>query len=240
VGAALRALLSTPAVARAFYDAQCEVCQAFTAWLRVLDRRGRVECVPIGDDSVRAHGLDVAECLRQLHVVAPDGRVRVGWEAVAFLARRFPATWVIGALGAVPPLSWLARRLYRYVATNRFALSKCRGGACRVARPATVRRRAALHAFWTCYSLGMLVRAPIVVDAEVAALATNAVTFARTFRRRVDLLDGRLSLLFLGGVPCDVVPLVFGERFAAVLYDGLLVDPGSLACGARWPITCAA
>jgi glyoxylase-like metal-dependent hydrolase (beta-lactamase superfamily II) len=96
-----------------------------------------------------------------------------------------------------------------------------------VARPTAVRRRATLHAFWTCYSLGMLVRTRIVVGAEVTSLAANAVAFARTFRRRVDLLDGRLSLLFLGGVPCDVVPLVFGERFAAVLYDGLLVDPGS-------------
>jgi len=90
-----------------------------------------------------------------------------------------------------------------------------------------VRRQATLHAFWTCYSLGMLVRTPIVIGAEIAALAANALAFARTFRRRVDLLDGRLSLLFLGGVPCDVVPLVFGERFAAVLYDGVLLDPGS-------------
>jgi predicted DCC family thiol-disulfide oxidoreductase YuxK len=156
VGAALRALLSPTAVARAFYDAQCKVCQAFASWRRVLDRRGRIECVPISREAVRTHGLDLAACLSQLHVVSSDGRVRVGWDAVAFLARRCPATWLIGALGAVPPLSWLARRLYRYVAANRFALSKCRGGACRVARPAAVRRQASLHAFWTCYSLGML------------------------------------------------------------------------------------
>ena len=233
MGAALRALLTIAApraagaVSRAFYDAQCEVCQAFAVWLRVLDRRGRVECVAISPESVRACGLDLADCLSQLHVVDPGGRVHVGWDAVAYLARRFPATWLIGALGGTPPLSWLARRLYRYVAVNRFALSKCRGGACRVARPAVVRRRASLQAFWTCYSLGMLVRAPIVVGAEIGSLAGNTIAFARTFRRRVDLLDGRLSLLFLGGVPCDIVPLLFGERFAAVVYDGVLIDPGS-------------
>ena len=43
----------------------------------------------------------------------------------------------------MPPLSCLARRVYRYIATNRFALSKCRGGACRV--PAPVDGAAAGH-----------------------------------------------------------------------------------------------
>src|SRR2546426_10855623 len=52
-------------------------------------------------------------------------------------------------------------------------------------------------------------------------------TLFRSYRRRVELLGGRLALLFLGGWPADLVPLTFGERFAAVLYDGLLIDPGS-------------
>jgi len=43
----------------------------------------------------------------------------------------------------------------------------------------------------------------------------------------MDLLDGRLRLLFLGGIPCDVVPLVFGEQFWTVIYDGVAIDPGS-------------
>src|SRR4029078_9005409 len=48
-----------------------------------------------------------------------------------------------------------------------------------------------------------------------------------TFRKRVDLLDGRLRVLFLGGIPCDVVPLLFGESFWSVIYDGVAIDPGS-------------
>jgi glyoxylase-like metal-dependent hydrolase (beta-lactamase superfamily II) len=43
----------------------------------------------------------------------------------------------------------------------------------------------------------------------------------------VTLLDGRLELWFLGGLPADVVPLAFGERFTSVWYRGALVDPGS-------------
>ena len=52
-------------------------------------------------------------------------------------------------------------------------------------------------------------------------------THLRTFRRRIDLPGDKLSVLFLGGFPCDVVPLLFGELFTAVLYDGVLIDPGS-------------
>ena len=43
--------------------------------------------------------LNLDECLRQLHVVAPEGQTHVGWDAVACLARLFPSTWLIGALG---------------------------------------------------------------------------------------------------------------------------------------------
>jgi hypothetical protein len=32
---------------------------------------------------------------------------------------------------------------------------QCRGGACRVAKPETVRRQAKLGAFWSCYTLGL-------------------------------------------------------------------------------------
>ena len=212
-----------------FYDEQCEVCQAFASWLRLLDRRGRARCVGLSADALRARGLDARldECLRDLHVIRHDGREYVGWDAVAALARLFPATWVVGALGSVPPFRALARRLYRWVADHRYAVSKCRGGACRVAQPRVVRERAQGRAFWSCYTLGMLVRSPLVIAAECGALVSNAAGFAATYRRRVELLGGRLSLLFLGGWPADLVPLTFGERFAAVLYDGLLIDPGS-------------
>src|SRR5437762_4550360 len=52
-------------------------------------------------------------------------------------------------------------------------------------------------------------------------------TLFRSYRKRMDLLDGRLRLLFLGGMPCDVVPLIFGEQFWTVIYDGVAIDPGS-------------
>jgi glyoxylase-like metal-dependent hydrolase (beta-lactamase superfamily II) len=113
------------------------------------------------------------------------------------------------------------------VATNRYSLSKCRGGACRVARPEQVRRQARLDAFWSCYTLGFFIRLPLVLWAGITAAAQRTSTFARTHHKRLDLLNGKLTILFLNGVLPNTVPLLFGELFTAVLYDGIAIDPGS-------------
>ncbi|MBZ5553434.1 MAG: DCC1-like thiol-disulfide oxidoreductase family protein [Acidobacteriia bacterium] len=213
----------------AIYDEQCEICQAYVSWLRILDRHHRVRCVAIEPRRLKKlhPGLQLEACLRELHVLTPEGELYVGWDGVAQLARLFPPTWIIGQLGRVPPFRWLGRLGYRFVARNRYALSKCRGGACRVARPETVRRKSFFSAFWSCYWIGLLLRLPLVLGAGLRDFVEQAVVFVRTFRRRLVLPGGKLSIAFLGGFPCDVVPLVFGELFTTVLYDGILIDPGS-------------
>jgi glyoxylase-like metal-dependent hydrolase (beta-lactamase superfamily II)/predicted DCC family thiol-disulfide oxidoreductase YuxK len=208
-----------------YYDDQCEVCQAGVSWLRFLDRGHRVRPIALSSAPL-PDGLVLEDCLRELHVVTPT-QTLVGWDAVARLARLFGWTWLIGAIGAVPPFSWLGRILYRYVARNRYAISRCRGGACGSAKPAQVRGRAALSAFWNCRSAGFAWRLPLVVGAWVISLACNLRAHVRTFRRRITLLDGQLTLLFLGSPMADLVPLLFGERFWAVFYDGVTIDPGS-------------
>jgi glyoxylase-like metal-dependent hydrolase (beta-lactamase superfamily II)/predicted DCC family thiol-disulfide oxidoreductase YuxK len=209
-----------------YYDDQCEVCQAGVSWLHFLDRRHRVLPMALSS-AVLPAGLVLEDCLRELHVVTPT-QTLVGWDAVARLARLFGRTWFIGAIGGVPPLSWLGRFFYHRVARNRYAVSRCRGGACRSAKPAEVRMRAALGAFWTCRFAGFILRFPLVVGAWAFSLGRNLRAYVRTFRRRLTLLDGRLTLLFLGSPMADWVPLLFGERFWAVFYDGIAIDPGSL------------
>jgi hypothetical protein len=48
-----------------------------------------------------------------------------------------------------------------------------------------------------------------------------------TYHKRLDLLNGRLTILFLNGALPNTVPLLFGELFIAVVYDGIAIDPGS-------------
>lgn len=223
--------LNSPNLARykVLYDDQCDICQSFVSWLKLLDRRHCTECLPIDPETLpQIHpSLTLDNCLRELHVVTPDGKVYKGWDAVALLARRFPETWILGALGAVPPFHWLARRLYRFIAKNRYAISKCRGGRCRIARPEEVRKKATFGTFWSCYLIGLLIRSPLVLGAGISQFFHRFFIFVCNFRRRIDLLDGKLSLFFLGGFPCDLVPLFFGEQFVMIFYEGIAIDPGS-------------
>jgi glyoxylase-like metal-dependent hydrolase (beta-lactamase superfamily II)/predicted DCC family thiol-disulfide oxidoreductase YuxK len=213
----------------AIYDEQCEICQAFVSWLRLLDRHGKVAALPIDSELLPTihPSLELEACLRELHVVTSQGEVRRGWDGVAELARLFPVTFLIGWVGSVPPFRWLGHAAYGFIARNRYAISKCRGGACRVARPEEVKKKSFFGTFWSCYLIGLLIRLPLIVAAGARDVLGQCSAHVRTFRSRVDFPGGKLSVLFLGGFPCDVVPLLFGELFTAVLYDGVLIDPGS-------------
>jgi hydroxyacylglutathione hydrolase len=211
------------------YDGQCEICQACVSWLRTLDRKNMTVCLPISAEALLTvdSRLRMDECLRQLHVVTPEGEIHVGWDAVTCLARLFPSTWLIGAMGQLFPFRNAGRLVYGFVATNRYSLSKCRGGACRAAKPETVRRQAKFGAFWSCYTLGFSIRLPLVVWAAMKAAAQRTSVFARTYDKRLELLNGKLTVLFLHGMLPNTVPLLFGELFTAIIYDGIAIDPGS-------------
>lgn len=180
--------LTSPAY-RVFYDGQCEICQACVAWLKTLDHENKTLPLAVGAEvlSTVDSRLRLYECLRQLHVVTPEGEILVGWDAVASLARLFLSTWLIGALGQWFPFRNIGRLLYGFVAINRYLLSKCRGGACRVAKPETVRRQAGLGAFWSCYTLGFLIRLPLVLWAGIKAGIQRLSIFARTSVHRPGL-----------------------------------------------------
>jgi glyoxylase-like metal-dependent hydrolase (beta-lactamase superfamily II)/predicted DCC family thiol-disulfide oxidoreductase YuxK len=214
---------------RVLYDGQCEICQACVSWLRALDHENKTVCLPISMEvlpNVDAR-LKMDECLRQLHVVTPEGEIHVGWDAVSCLARLFASTWFIGVVGRRFPFRNGGRLVYGFVAKNRYSLSKCRGGACRVAKPETVRRQAEVGAFWSCYMLGFFIRLPLVAWAAIKAAAQRTSIFARTYHRRLVLLNGKLTILFLNGMLPNTVPLLFGELFTTIIYDGIAIDPGS-------------
>jgi hypothetical protein len=179
------------------------------------------------------------DCLRQLHVVTPEDEIHVGWDAVTCLARLFPSTWLMGVVGQRFPFRNVGQLIYGFVATNRYSLSKCRGGACRTAKPEAVRRQVGLSAFWSCYTLGFFIRLPLVLWAGIRAGAQRTSVFARTYHKRLDLLNGKLTILFLNGLLPNTVPLLFGELFTAVLYDGIAIDPAHPRCADRLLATSA-
>ncbi len=212
---------------RLWYDDQCEVCQAGVAWLRWLDRgRQRVDPIPLSRALEERPLPSVEELSRHLHVAAPDRRLLVGAPAVAALARLFALTAPVGWLAQLPGLAWLSARLYGWVAANRYSLSRCRGGACSSVRQDLVREHDARGAFRICRTVGVGLVAPLAALAFVRRLGRQARLWARTRGRTVRLLDGRLSIHFLGGGVSGTVSLLFGELFTAVRYGTALIDPG--------------
>jgi predicted DCC family thiol-disulfide oxidoreductase YuxK len=107
---------------RVLYDGQCEICQACVSWLKALDHENKTVCLPINAEVLASVDprLRMEECLRQLHVVTPEGEIQVGWDAVTCLVRLFSSTWIIGALGQRFPFRNAGRLLYGSVAKNRY------------------------------------------------------------------------------------------------------------------------
>jgi glyoxylase-like metal-dependent hydrolase (beta-lactamase superfamily II)/predicted DCC family thiol-disulfide oxidoreductase YuxK len=216
---------------RLWYDDQCEVCQAGVAWLRWLDGgRGAVDPIPLSlvlaGDAAAPAGITVDELLRNLHVVTPGGELRVGAKAVAALAALFPLSWPLGALAGVPGCSWVASRLYGWIAANRYSLSRCRGGVCRSVRQDLVRQTAGWRAFQACRFVGWGMIAPLAAALFVLRLGRQCRMWWRTRHRSAHLLGGRLSIHFLGGGLSFAVSLLFGELFTMIRYRSLIVDPG--------------
>ena len=126
----------------------------------------------------------------------------------------------------MPPFRWIGKSLYGWVARNRYALSKCRGGACRSVKVEELERQAPQDALRLCHWFGMLMRLPLTLGAILRQVFRNCLRFARTYHRRFDFLDGRLQLFMLNGLPCDLISLLFGEHFLMIVYDGIAIDPG--------------
>lgn len=213
---------------RVFYDEQCEICQAGVTWLKLLDQNRLVQNEAM--DPERLTDIDprltAEDCARELHVLGPQGELWTGGAAVRRLARLFPVTWPAGAVLELPILRQLSDAAYRFVASHRYQISKCRGGACRTLLTTQSQDAGDLSAFWTCYSMGFLLRLPIAVLFAFRQLGRNTATYLRTRRRRRSFLGGKLDVFFLGSAVSDVVPPLFGEQFWMLAYDGLLIDPG--------------
>ena len=209
------------------FDEQCEICQAGAAWIRILDRTGVVECIHyLSSQLLNTDSRVTADaCARELHVLDPRGQLWVGGAAVRELARQFPQVRWIGVILDFKPLRWISDRLYSIVARNRYQLSKCRGGACRTTLTVSA-VSSSFAVFWSCYTVGFLMRIPLIVRAMLWRFRANTRTYFGTWRKKYGFLDGKLKVFYLGGFPSDTVPLLFGEHFWMILYDGILIDPG--------------
>ena len=103
------------------FDGVCELCNSGVAWVRARDRNGTFEYLPYQSPDVarRWPGLDPDALARELHLVAPEGRVRTGVDAAAAILARLPGWRWLSILLGLPGVRALARPVYAAVARRR-------------------------------------------------------------------------------------------------------------------------
>ena len=110
------------------YDRACPLCRAEMQRLRARDRVGRLLLVDIsapGFEAVR-WGFTQQALASALHVLTGDGEWLIGMPAIRHVYAQVGLGWVM-APTAWPVISSLADLAYRYVAPNRFVLSRWLG-----------------------------------------------------------------------------------------------------------------
>ncbi len=103
------------------YDGDCAFC---TACARVLERIGpKTEIVAWQLTDLDELGITEPQAADAVQLVEIDGVVRSGHEAIAATLSTAGPIWrIIGRTVLLPGISWMAARVYRLVADNRYRL----------------------------------------------------------------------------------------------------------------------
>lgn len=109
------------------YDGDCEICNALRRWAEAHDKAGTLRFVPnqTADLAQIAPGLTREQAQQSVYAVNAAGQRFRGARAIFETVRRLPGCWgILGTIGALPPVSWLAEPMYRIVAHHRAAVSR--------------------------------------------------------------------------------------------------------------------
>ncbi|HLG22583.1 MAG TPA: DUF393 domain-containing protein [Candidatus Manganitrophaceae bacterium] len=104
------------------YDSECRFCVIFKEWIEKWDRRKRIRFIPFqsGEAKRRLPELTALTCLDAIRFIDHEGQVSSGVEAFRKLLRLLPMGRLIASLFYIPGFSWLAVRVYRRIAENRY------------------------------------------------------------------------------------------------------------------------
>jgi len=115
--------LAAPAVL--IYDGECASCRASALWImRLALSGGALEILPwrAAPRCARFPQISDAMCATAMRLVLPDGRVLAGADAVPELLRRIRGLGWLAAGLTIPGTGFPARRLYGWIARNRWRL----------------------------------------------------------------------------------------------------------------------
>lgn len=116
-----------------FYDGDCGICQASARLIARLDRRHRLNLVPLQTAPATDEMPSPDELLDSLHALDADGRWWVGADALIEIAQRIAILRPLTLATRIPFAVRAIEIVYAFVARNRHRLSRAlRLAACRL------------------------------------------------------------------------------------------------------------
>ncbi|HMQ34388.1 MAG TPA: DUF393 domain-containing protein [Chloroflexaceae bacterium] len=118
------------------YDGACRMCARQARLVEAYNDGGLIEVLDMNSPEARARFPQVTPAMarRELHLVAPDGGLFRGAEAVRETLLRLPSLRGLGELLGLPGAMSFARPVYAWVARNRYLLGgraePCEDGTC--------------------------------------------------------------------------------------------------------------
>jgi predicted DCC family thiol-disulfide oxidoreductase YuxK len=121
------------------YDGRCGLCRASANRLKRMDHGAGVELLDLHDPSAAARFPQVnrEEAMRWMQAVDPRGRVYSGVDAWARIGLTLPGWKLIAWILLVPGIHFIARKIYEWIARNRYRWNKeeCADGTCALHTP---------------------------------------------------------------------------------------------------------
>lgn len=122
------------------YDGKCRICASQIETVARYNDAGRVEVLDLNTAAAQARFPQITPeaARRELHLVAPDGAIYRGAEAVRRTLLLLPDLRGLGELMGLPGVMMLANPIYAWVARNRYRLGgrtePCDDGSCAIER----------------------------------------------------------------------------------------------------------
>ena len=106
------------------YDGECQFCLNIVARFTPILRRHHFQLAPLQVPWVQKRlGLKPGEPLVEMKLLAGDGTIYGGADALVRIARTIWWAWPVFAVAQIPGAMILCRAIYRRIAANRYCLS---------------------------------------------------------------------------------------------------------------------
>jgi predicted DCC family thiol-disulfide oxidoreductase YuxK len=130
-------MVAAPSNYLIFYDGRCRFCTNSRRTVERLPSSAPLHFVDINDARLmsRYPMIDPRAAQGQMFVLGPDGSLAGGFDAIVSLLPALSGLRRLRPLLSPEPVRRIGRRLYRWVARNRYRLggaTTCAAGACKV------------------------------------------------------------------------------------------------------------